>query len=363
MRTGTREITDLTICRAIFAAWVFAYHVDLHAHFSAGLGPCAGLIRRGYLGVDGFFLLSGIILARVHPELGQSCAGAMRFWVRRLARIYPVHLAVIVLLATVTAIGLAVGVTPRDPGRFTLSSLVENLLLVHGWGVANQLAWNYPSWSVSTEWAGYLLFPALWFSIWRLPNWLAALLAAFCLLALAWVDFHSGGLNLTFAYSLLRFFPEFILGITTAKLLPVLARYIPDIALAGLGLAVILLSLVCTADVFVVAGLWMVLTGFAVQAASLRSGIFPKFPVLRFLGVLSYAFYMSFGTIELFLSQLYRHLGQDPASSKLVYAASMTGLTFILALSLHSLVENPTRAMVDRRLAKAPPLSPRGVRL
>jgi peptidoglycan/LPS O-acetylase OafA/YrhL len=349
MPSAKQEITDLTVCRAIFACWVFLYHVDLHAHFSASLGGCAGLIRRGYLGVDGFFLLSGLILARVHPELAKSPAGAARFLIKRLARVYPVHLAVILLLGAVVGIGLSLGVSPRDPGRFTLTSLLENLALIHGWGVADQLAWNYPSWSVSTEWAGYLLFPALWFYISRLPTRWAAAVLGVCLPVLAAVDFWSGdGLNLTFAHALLRFFPEFSAGIATARLLPVLAQRVPGVTFAGSGLILVLLSLMFSADLCVVAGLWMVLTGFAAQAAAGQPSILPKFPLLRFLGVLSYAFYMSFGTIELFLAQLYRHQGWDPAAHKLVYATSMTVLTFILALSLHNLVENPARVVIDR---------------
>ena len=350
MQRAGREITDLTICRAIFAGWVFAYHVDLHAHFSISLGFYAGVVRRGYLGVDGFFLLSGLILTLVHPELGKSPAGAVRFWLKRLARIYPVHLAVLLVLAAVTLIGFALGVAPRDPGRFTLSSMLENLALIHGWGMAPQLAWNYPSWSVSTEWAGYLLFPALWFCLWRLPDRFTVLLAVLCLAALAEVDFRADGLNLTFAYALLRFFPEFILGIATAKLLPALAARVPAVALAALGAVIILLALLAAADVFVVAGLWMLLAAFAAEAIAGRAAMLPRLRLLRFLGILSYAFYMSFGTIELFLAQLYRHLGIDPASSKLIYAAAMTGFTFLLAMSLHNLVEEPARRRVDHWL-------------
>lgn len=347
------EIIDLTICRAAFAAWVFTYHVDLHANFSAALGPCAGLIRHGYLGVDGFFLLSGLILARVHPELAQSPAGAPQFWLRRLARLYPVHLAVILLLATVTLIGLSLGITPRDPGRFTLASLIQNLLLIQGWGVANQLAWNYPSWSISTEWAGYLLFPALWFAIARLPTRPAAALAASCLPALALVDLRFHGLNLTFAWSLLRFFPEFILGIATAKLLPTFAAHLPARPSAALGLAALLLALRFGIDVIAVAGIWAMLAAFAARAQSGRPGLLPALPQLRFLGRLSYAFYMSFGTIELFLAQLYRHQGWDPANGKLIYAFAMTTLTLLLALSLHSLIETPARCAVELRLAES----------
>jgi peptidoglycan/LPS O-acetylase OafA/YrhL len=302
MSSRSPEIIDLTICRAFFAAWVFTYHVDLHANFSTALGPYAGLIRRGYLGVDGFFLLSDLILARVHPELAQSPAGAPQFWLRRLARLYPVHLAVTLLLTAVTLIGFSLGITPRDLGRFTFPSLIQNLLLIHGWGVANQLAWNYPSWSVSTEWAGYLLFPALWFGIARLPNRAAAGLGALCLPLLALVDFRFHGLNLTFAWSLLRFFPEFILGIATAKLLPTFAARLPARPVAALGLATFLLALHNGPDVVVVTGLWAKLAAFAARAESGLPGLLPALPILRFLGRLSYAFYMSFGTIELFLA-------------------------------------------------------------
>jgi peptidoglycan/LPS O-acetylase OafA/YrhL len=209
---------------------------------------------------------------------------------------------------------------------------------------------------VSTEWAGYLLFPALWLLMGRLPNRWAGCILGLCLPVLAVVDFRSGhGLNLTYAYALLRFFPEFVAGMATARLLPLLAERVRGAVLAGLGLAVILLALMLRADVFVVAGLWAVLTAFAAQAAAGRPGILPNLPILKFLGVLSYAFYMSFGTIELFLAQLFRHQGWDPASHKLAYAAAMTGLTFLLALSLHSLVEIPARQRVDGWLKQRRP--------
>src|ERR1700733_7418162 len=100
---ASREITDLTVCRALFAAWVFAYHVDLYLGLSHLLGPFAGWLGRGYLGVDGFFLLSGLILARTHREFSPRAPGrfgpkAWRFFSRRLARIYPVHAATLCLL-------------------------------------------------------------------------------------------------------------------------------------------------------------------------------------------------------------------------------------------------------------------------
>ena len=114
-----QELTDLTVCRAVFALWVFVYHVDLYLNFSRFLGPAADLIRHGYLGVDGFFILSGLILARVHPEFNgyvnpkeafaapglklPSIRAVSCFLSKRLARLYPVHLATIVILAVPTS--------------------------------------------------------------------------------------------------------------------------------------------------------------------------------------------------------------------------------------------------------------------
>jgi peptidoglycan/LPS O-acetylase OafA/YrhL len=364
MDASKREITDLTACRAIFAAWVFIYHIDLHAHFSNYLGPAAALIRRGYLGVDGFFILSGLILARVHPELAQSFTGATRFWGKRLARIYPVHLAVIILLAVMISSALALGLQPRDPERFTIAALLENILLIQGWGISDHLAWNYPSWSVSTEWAGYLLFPVFWFYIARWPNVVAGQLLVLCIPILGLVEYQSGqGLNLTYASSLLRFFPEFIMGITTAKLVPVAADYLPSPALALTGLCIAILCPFLHTDTFTVFGIWLAIAAFTMQYDAERPPMLSKLPFLRFLGVISYAFYMSFATVELLLAQFYRHEGWEPSNSKLIYAAAMTILTFILALALHFVVEKPARQLADRWLSERQPLAPSGVRL
>ncbi len=359
------EITDLTICRALFAGGVFAYHVDLHAHFSGYLGPFAGLVRHGYLGVDGFFILSGLILAQVYPQLAHHPFGAWRFWGRRLARIYPVHLAVIVILAVLVATGLALGFAPRDAGRFTLGGLVANLALLQGWGVGPQLAWNYPSWSVSTEWAGYLAFPVLWMFLgtWRpiIPGQI--LVVCFPVLGLIAYQLANNSLNITYEAGLLRFFPEFIIGMTTARLVPLNADVLPNRVLAwvGLGIVVVMAGLL-DFDIMPLLGLWLLLAALVMNFDADRPPVFGKSPVLLFLGRLSYSFYMSFGTIELILAQLFRHEGWDPAGEKLAYAAAMIVLTLALAVILHVLVEVPARRLGDKWLAE-PVLEPTRVTL
>jgi peptidoglycan/LPS O-acetylase OafA/YrhL len=356
-----QEITDLTVCRAFFAAWVFAYHVDLYLNFSSFLGPFAGLIGHGYLGVDGFFILSGLILARVHPELAHSPAGAFKFWGKRLARIYPVHLVTIIIFAAIFLGGLAHGITPRDPARFSLSSLVQNLFLVHGWGFSSQGAWNYPSWSISTEWAGYLLFPIFWLIVSYFDSYVAVqfVIVGFALLGLI-ITRHHNNLNLTFADGLIRFFPEFIMGLSTARFVPSFADFWPLKPLAIIGVVLVPLGAAFGFDLITVAGMWLVLFAFTMQADAERPAFLGRAPLLRWLGVLSYSFYMSFAVAELLLSQWFRHQGWAPASHAVVFAAGMLAITLGLAVLLHTTIEVPCRRYADRWLKQdAPPAKQR----
>ncbi len=353
-----QEISDLTVCRGVFAAWVFIYHVNLHARLSDLLGPAKGLLIHGYLGVDGFFILSGLILARVHPELGKSLtvAGSVRFWGKRLARIYPVHLATIVLLICIVGGGRMIGLTPDDPQRFAFVPLLENLLLIHGWGFSNPWDWNYPSWSVSTEWAGYVLFPLLWFAITAWSGIIAGELVVVSMPILGLLAHVSGhGLNLTYAAALWRFFPEFIMGIATAKLVPDTADHVPSIWLALLGAGLAVIGAVYGWDVMTVEGIWLVLAALTMRADTGRKPMFGEARVLRMFGLLSYAFYMSFAISELLLAQMFRHAGWDPAGHKLAYAGAMIAVTLLLAVPLHVLVETPCRRMGDKWFA--PPLA------
>ncbi len=355
-----QDIPDLTAIRACLAGWVFIYHVDLQVQFSHSLGPAGTLIRHGYLGVDGFFILSGLILARVHPEfanatLPSAFAMSWRFWGRRLARIYPVHLAVLMLLAGVIAIGTAGGLTARDPLRFGSGALVQNLLLIQAWGLSNHWAWNYPSWSISTEWAGYLLFPALWFGLARCPPIVGGQFIILSFPVLGLIAYVSGNtINLAFADSLWRFFPEFILGMSTALMIPIAADAMPTAKFPYAGLAFIALGLASNQDAICVLGIWTILAGLALHADAERPAML-RWRILHPLGRLSYAYYMSFATIELLLTQAFRHAGTAPQSHKLLFAAVMTAATFGLASLLHTLIEVPARKWADRKLMEPLP--------
>ena len=123
-------------------------------------------------------MLSGLVLAYAHPTLTCGPAEMGRFWVKRLLRIYPVHLAMIGLLALMLVGGSAAGLPPRDPGRFGAGELVRHLLLVHGWGLSGGGRGIIRHGRSARNGRGYLAFPLLWLALRRVRPSLCLLVAA-----------------------------------------------------------------------------------------------------------------------------------------------------------------------------------------
>ena len=159
--SATNPIPALTSLRGLAAWWVVVFH------FREALPPQAPafvhvVASYGYLAVDLFFILSGFVIARSYShhfarsiEIKTICF----FYGFRLARIYPLHLFVLVLfllnpfaLAFFSTAGI-----PQD--GYDINYFIMSIFLVQNWGWTNELQWNIPAWSISTEWFAYLIFP------------------------------------------------------------------------------------------------------------------------------------------------------------------------------------------------------------
>ena len=207
------NLRQLTSFRMIAAVWVVAFHywIDLF-----GAEP-SGLVAKGYLGVEAFFVLSGFILCHVYlGDYGEGRLGYGRFLWARVARIYPTHLFTLIAVGVMGLAAAAMG-RPSQHGVLDWRSLPANLTLTHAWGLAPSAAWNHPSWSISAEWAAYLAFPAFAWAAWRLrdrPR--LALTGALALLAGAYALFPTlAGFPLTRAtidWGALRIAPPFAYG-------------------------------------------------------------------------------------------------------------------------------------------------------
>jgi peptidoglycan/LPS O-acetylase OafA/YrhL len=165
-----RSLDGLTVLRGLAALGVFLFHLNARMYEDQYLPRYVPFVDHYYLGVDLFFILSGFILAHVHGGDFQllSMRSARRFYMLRLARIYPVHLCVMLLFLCLfvmqQAVGERFGIGLRaDISHYSLKGFLAHLaLLASGAFTWNSpVTWNFPAWSVSAEWFAYLWFPLL----------------------------------------------------------------------------------------------------------------------------------------------------------------------------------------------------------
>ena len=173
------NLAALTSLRGIAAVVVLLYHLKVY------LGPLpTHFLDTGYLWVDFFFVLSGFVISHVYgrvfattPEQGAY----RRFLVARFARIYPLHAAILAWLCIAELLrwylishhSVADVRPPFGPGR-ELSGLASNLTLLQSIGPFGTESWNRPAWSISAEFAAYLLFPVVLRLAASHPRWLTA---------------------------------------------------------------------------------------------------------------------------------------------------------------------------------------------
>lgn len=305
------DLPDLTAVRGLLALWVFLYHTNLHL----GFAESGGIIGRGYLGVDGFFILSGLVLAHRYPWPLPSLAACTRFWWRRFIRLYPTALAMLLLLGLGFLLARSGGVHPHQALRASGREFLLQLFLLNGLGFSDGWTWNYPSWSISTEWVGYLCFPLLMLVQVRLGPRAAIYGLIGLAIGLLSVSIASpSGLNLSYQGALPRFLPEFAGGMVLARLL---RSHLPPVSWATVGI----MGLVLLGFGFWLRRHWLIGDGLIAVALwfslwALAAGpqtVFARLPGLMRLGALSYPFYMAYAPVEVVITRSWRLTHSDPA--------------------------------------------------
>ncbi|MEQ1832389.1 MAG: acyltransferase [Candidatus Eisenbacteria bacterium] len=180
MSDTPNEIRGLTGIRGIAALMVVVYHFqDTFVRLVPACSVLAPTARVGLLGVDVFFILSGLILCLVYraDESAVTWASHRRFLTLRIARVYPNHVAALVAMGLLVASANRAGV--HMDGMFPISQLPFQLTMTHAWFRSPGMEWNYPSWSISSEWFAYLfLFPlGAWYLRRRPGAWVHVALA------------------------------------------------------------------------------------------------------------------------------------------------------------------------------------------
>ncbi|MBV9506021.1 MAG: acyltransferase [Acidobacteriia bacterium] len=171
-----QQLPALTGLRFPLALWVMLHHLSgrggtLEATAASLPHPIFALIRGGYLAVTIFFALSGFVLAQGYGARSWSREQIGRYLVGRFARIYPVYL--LSLLVVAPFIG-----ADQTPGKAGFVGTYA--LLLQGWIRHLPVDWNTPAWSLSCEVFFYLCFPIAVLGLRRVhPIAIAAIAALF----------------------------------------------------------------------------------------------------------------------------------------------------------------------------------------
>ncbi|WP_184719119.1 acyltransferase [Caulobacter sp.] len=346
------DIRSLTGLRIVAAAWVLVYH------FRNRLGldlERFGLVAKGYLGVDLFFILSGFILTHVYLRAWEEGRFQYRaFLWARLARLYPVHLLTLAGTVALWAVGRWQGAS-FDPIAFDPAVLPQQILLIHAWWTTPTVQWNFPSWSISAEWFAYLAFPAAAVAAMalRARPVLAVLLAAGLFFLLDALVGRGGGdlTQMTAQGGALRIVPSFAMGVALHRLGRTRSMTL-GLARIGTGAAlawIVVSTSLGLADIWIWPALAALIFCLAERDKSGRVGMLAV-PLAVYLGEVSYAVYMTHLPVDIAYFELLGRLPVQPVGA-LAWAAWLGVMVacFLVSVIVYHAAERPARRWLRAR--------------
>ncbi len=144
-QSAPERFDALQSMRGLLACAVVAYHMTAQTHFYP-------VVHGAYAAVDFFFVLSGFVIASAYGDRVRSAGAVAQYGVRRIGRLYPLHLFVLTIWLVVEFCKQALGAA-AFVGPTSWPSFWSNLALIQAFG-PDSITWNYPSWSISIElWA------------------------------------------------------------------------------------------------------------------------------------------------------------------------------------------------------------------
>ncbi len=356
MSAARSQLDALTGARGIAAWYVVLFHIRLSFHDSLPAWLMT-FLSKGYLAVDLFFVLSGFVMWLTYGAkfASDGLRAAPNFYVKRLARIYPLHIFVLMLVMAYVGLLWSTGRAAADHHiaiHYPLAEFPLHFLLIQNWGMTPNLAWNDPDWSISTEMAAYLIFPiiAVALSRFKLPTLaLVALLLAFAGLLDMYMVAH-GAQNIGFDITrtgLVRCLFEFFSGVLVCMIwqsnvqkpnpMQTLAitsagSIVAALWFAGIARETLVVPLIGSACVYCLART----SGGAGNPLSGR--------LLRYIGDISYSTYLAHYPLwTLFKLLLVRDVNHVAAPLMFLYLA----VTFVVSALLYQMIEKPGRRWVQ----------------
>ena len=359
--SGSSEIKPLTSLRGIAATLVVLFHFRREFGNTIALDHVTGFFQKGYLWVDFFFILSGFVLGLVHGEefrYAKSWNNYRTFLAKRLGRIYPLHIFTLLLFVPTEAAKMFLHSNAAAAfSNNTPFSFLTNVFLLQTWHFHPSLTWNQPSWSISAEWAAYLLFPWIASAILNCRPVHAVFVGAGLLggtVMLALFGGH-GNLDIMQDYGVIRCLLSFSLGLLVFRWHSETPASVRQLICNEISLALALLAIVACLHLRVFDPVAILLFVWLVAAASSGDGRIHRLlsgQPFYFLGVISYSIYMDQALVERawqFAWDRWASKSFGPVQSSITMAI-MLGVVFIFAYATYRLVEMPWRRKLPRLL-------------
>lgn len=305
----------------------------------------------GFIGVDVFFVLSGYLIGSIIlNQLHSDKFSFIRFYFRRIRRLFPVF--IVVMLATTAVAYLRM--LPNDFREFGQSLVassvyVSNLLFYLEAGyfdTASPLKPLLHTWSLSVEEQFYIIFPILAWIIYRLnKNWLLPLFVLFTLASLAAAEWYLDKDNSAVFYLYPFRAWEMFIGVCLAtQFIPAIGSRKINSLLSLVGLAMILLPNFIYTKATPFPGLTALIPCFGTclliytgqQYPSLIHRLLIK-PIPVFIGKISYSLYLWHWPV--FVLYMYDK-SSEPAINDI---AIMMAVTFVASVLSWRYIETPFR--------------------
>ncbi len=357
MSVSSGKILQLESLRGIAALVVAFYHFPSDFILTDNL-----FVKNGALMVDFFFVLSGFVIALSYLDRISEWSTLVSFQLRRFWRLYPLHLITLIFFFAMEAIkpvltsqlGLSFG-TPA----FSISTVPDffwNLTLTHSI-FSTEMGYNYPSWSISTEFITYFIFGLLLLAphFARVPLFIGMVLLGFSVT----LAFSELPLEDTVGLGIWRCFYCFFLGVLTF----ILMSKIPPLRFGDLtgilSLAISVLAVVYLAHTPVHIFIPLLFCALVLVMAALREDTVTwaalNWRPMVWLGTISYSVYMIHPVIWFIVSRGGRILFDFPlvagpgGAPRLALTGNTAIITTLLGLVLLLIVSHMSYLLIENR--------------
>lgn len=224
LKPDSDQMLHLDALRIVGAVMIVVFHFNRFINLDGRWQAADDMIKNFSLIVDLFFLISGYVMAAIYTGKLTTFAKYRDFLQKRVARLGPLHWATMLVFVAIAALGWAGVLNERDPSRYDVACIPQNLLFIHAWGTCKAQTWNFVSWAISAEMGLYIALPLLFWITARGP--LATAFVTFGSLALLlWISRTGETFSQwTYDFGVARAVPGFMLGMLAFQLRDVLAK-------------------------------------------------------------------------------------------------------------------------------------------